>query len=68
MVVCHCLAVNDRAIHAAIVAGALDPDELAARCGAGGRCGGCRPMIEALLAQAGVATAVPAAVAIGAGG
>ncbi len=58
MVVCHCLAVNDRAIHNAILAGALDPDELAARCGAGRRCGGCRPMIEALLAEAGTGVTV----------
>ncbi len=60
VVVCHCLAVNDRAILAAIVAGALDADELAERCGAGGRCGGCRPVIEALLAQSAVAVSVGA--------
>jgi bacterioferritin-associated ferredoxin len=50
MVICHCLAVNDRAIRAEIAAGALDPDDLAARCGAGTRCGSCRPVLEAILA------------------
>ena len=51
MVVCHCRAVNDRAIRAEIGAGALDLDDVAARCGAGSRCGGCRPVIAALLAE-----------------
>ena len=50
MVVCHCNAVNDRAIRAEIESGALDADALAARCGAGARCGSCRPVIEAILA------------------
>lgn len=51
MVVCHCNAVNDRAIRAEIEAGALDADELAVRCGAGARCGSCRPVVEAILAN-----------------
>ena len=50
MVVCHCHAVNDKAIRAEIEAGALDADSLAARCGAGSRCGNCRPVLEAILA------------------
>lgn len=54
MVVCHCNAVNDLSIRAEILAGALDADDLAARCDAGTRCGGCRPVVEALLAEAGV--------------
>lgn len=49
MQVCHCLAVNDRRIADEIVAGALDIEDVAARCGAGARCGGCHPTIEALL-------------------
>ena len=52
MVVCHCNAVNDRAIRAQIEAGALHVDEVAARCGAGERCGSCVPVIEAMLALA----------------
>ena len=50
MVVCHCNAVNDRAIRAQIESGALDADALADRCGAGARCGSCLPVIEAILA------------------
>ena len=46
---CHCLAVNDRRIADEIVAGALDIEDVAARCGAGARFGGCHPTIEALL-------------------
>lgn len=51
MVVCHCEVVNDQTIVEAIQAGALDADDLAALCGAGGRCGGCRPTIESLLVR-----------------
>jgi bacterioferritin-associated ferredoxin len=64
MVVCHCRAVNDKAIRAEIEAGALDADTLAERCGAGSRCGSCRPVIEAILATVpGVPVAVRLAVA-----
>jgi len=51
MVVCHCHAINDKAIVAEILSGALDADSLAERCGAGSRCGGCRPTVEALIAE-----------------
>lgn len=54
MVVCHCEAVNDAAIHAAVVSGggAVDEitvDDIAARCGAGGHCGGCHDTIRSIL-------------------
>lgn len=50
MLICHCRALNDEAIRTAIVAqGAADPERLAAACGAGARCGGCRPALLALL-------------------
>ncbi len=55
MVICHCEAVNDRRIVAEIVDGALDVEDVAARCGAGAQCGGCRPTIEALLVTLGLA-------------
>jgi len=54
MVVCHCNAVNDREIRAEILAGALDAEGVAERCDAGTRCGSCRPVVEALLAEHGV--------------
>lgn len=52
MVVCHCKAVNDAAIRELIAASALTADDVAARCGAGTDCGGCRDTIEDLLANA----------------
>jgi bacterioferritin-associated ferredoxin len=51
MVVCQCYAVNDRTIRAEIESGALDADDVAERCGAGARCGGCREVVEELLHQ-----------------
>jgi bacterioferritin-associated ferredoxin len=63
MVVCHCNAVNDRQIRSEILAGALDVDDVAARCTAGTRCGGCRSVVEALLAEHGVAIRRPVAAA-----
>jgi bacterioferritin-associated ferredoxin len=55
MVVCHCEAVNDKAIRAEIERGALDADGVAERCGAGSKCGSCVPVVERLLAQFGLA-------------
>ncbi len=49
MLICHCQAVNDHAIRAAIQAGATDSRDLAAMCGAGSRCGGCVPALLELL-------------------
>jgi bacterioferritin-associated ferredoxin len=54
MVVCHCEAVNDAAIHAAVAVGggAIDEitiDDVVARCGAGGHCGGCHDTIRSIL-------------------
>ena len=58
MVVCHCRAVTDRTICAAIVEGARDRGSLVERCGAGSGCGGCWPTLEGLLAQCGPAGAL----------
>jgi bacterioferritin-associated ferredoxin len=49
MLVCHCRAVNDRQIEAAALCGAASVRAVVAACGAGGVCGGCRPVIEEIL-------------------
>ncbi|HVX18640.1 MAG TPA: (2Fe-2S)-binding protein [Acidimicrobiales bacterium] len=49
--VCHCRSVSDRAICGAIDAGATDVESVGFHCGAATRCGGCRPTVEALLAE-----------------
>lgn len=40
MVVCHCEYVNDRTISEIIAGDVVTVEEVTARCGAGGRCGG----------------------------
>jgi bacterioferritin-associated ferredoxin len=52
MYVCSCRGVTERAVRTAISAGASCVEEIAARCGAGSRCGGCHPALERLLADA----------------
>jgi bacterioferritin-associated ferredoxin len=59
MFVCHCRAVTDGEIRAAITAGARDLDEVGRRCGAGITCGGCCPLIQELLAEHAAAAAAP---------
>ena len=49
MLMCHCIGVSDRAVRNAIRGGAQTPDEVGQACGAGSRCGGCRPAIESLI-------------------
>ncbi|MEZ5180128.1 MAG: (2Fe-2S)-binding protein [Acidimicrobiales bacterium] len=51
MVVCHCNAVSDREIRDLVRAGALDAADVAARCSAGARCGGCVTVVETLVAE-----------------
>ena len=53
MVICHCLAVNDRAIAELARSAGVGVDDIAAVCGAGGACGGCRESIEQILAALG---------------
>jgi bacterioferritin-associated ferredoxin len=55
--VCSCTGVTDRTIKAAIAAGAHTVDDIAERCGAGSRCGGCWPTLDELLEQAGIGLA-----------
>jgi bacterioferritin-associated ferredoxin len=51
VIVCHCRAVNHTTVLDVIDAGARCPDEVAAQCGAGSVCGGCRPTVESLLTE-----------------
>jgi len=50
MIACSCHAVNDRTVRAAMAAGATCIESIIDKCGAGGRCGGCWPELERLLA------------------
>jgi bacterioferritin-associated ferredoxin len=49
MIVCHCAALNDTSIRAAVLAGALDADDVSDLCGAGKQCGGCYEVVESLV-------------------
>ena len=49
MFVCSCRGVTDRTVRAAIASGAESIEDVAARCGAGARCGGCWPALAELL-------------------
>ncbi len=60
MVVCHCNAVSDSEIRSAVASGAMDAEELARRCGAGARCGGCVAVVEAILTETVVTISVAA--------
>jgi bacterioferritin-associated ferredoxin len=51
VLICHCRAVTDRAIRAAIEAGARTPAEVARSCRAGTGCGGCRSAVRQLLGE-----------------
>ena len=49
MYVCHCEAVTDQAVDAAIASGAGSVSDVTSRCRAGGGCGGCHDYIQALI-------------------
>ena len=49
MYVCHCNAVTDRTVDAAIASGATTVPEITERCTAGGGCGSCHRLLEVLL-------------------
>ena len=51
MIVCHCNAVCDRAIRRAIHSGARTRRAVAKACRAGEGCGGCTPLVDAILAS-----------------
>jgi NAD(P)H-nitrite reductase large subunit len=50
MMVCSCSRVSESAVLSAILSGACSPEQIAERCRAGARCGGCLPVVEELLA------------------
>ncbi|MGH3924706.1 MAG: (2Fe-2S)-binding protein [Pseudonocardiaceae bacterium] len=52
MLICHCKAVFERRVRAAIAAGARNEFDVAAFCGAGTGCGGCVPTIARMLREA----------------
>ena len=49
MIVCHCNAVRERTIEKAIRRGASTVDDIRDQCGAAARCGGCEPVVRAML-------------------
>jgi bacterioferritin-associated ferredoxin len=51
MIVCHCNGVSDRAIRESVQSGARTHGEVALACGAGRRCGGCRPAVADVIAD-----------------
>ena len=55
MFVCLCRTVTDRTVRHAIDKGACSLRDIADRCGAGSRCGGCHLVLARMLADAGLA-------------
>jgi bacterioferritin-associated ferredoxin len=51
MRVCHCHDVSDREIRHLAMEGVAHVDEVGEYCGAGTRCGGCRPEVERLVRE-----------------
>jgi bacterioferritin-associated ferredoxin len=49
MIICHCRQVTDRAIRACVRDGAVHEGQIAAMCGAGSLCGGCRSAVSEIL-------------------
>lgn len=60
MIVCHCQGVSDRVIRESVQKGARTHREVALACGAGRRCGGCRPAVaDVIAAECGEPLAAP---------
>jgi bacterioferritin-associated ferredoxin len=51
MIICHCEVLSDRHVRDAVTRGASTVDDVGDHCGAGTRCGSCRPTIDVLLAR-----------------
>ncbi|MGQ0616314.1 MAG: (2Fe-2S)-binding protein [Acidimicrobiia bacterium] len=54
MYVCQCRLVTDRAVGACVAEGCRDLADLARRCGAGSRCGGCVPALAEIFDELGL--------------
>ncbi len=54
MYVCLCRAVTESEVRSVVAEGATDAEQVAARCGAGTGCGGCRNALRELLASCGI--------------
>ena len=52
MILCLCRGVSDHTVTAAITGGAQTVDQIQRACGAGGDCGACRALLEALAERA----------------
>jgi bacterioferritin-associated ferredoxin len=51
MMICHCRAVRANEIREVIGAGIVELDQIAAVCGAGSKCGGCREAVAELVGE-----------------
>lgn len=51
MLVCHCKGLSDREVRATVREGASTRRQVTRACGAGSVCGGCRPVLEEIVAQ-----------------
>jgi len=51
MRVCHCHGITDREIRACVKSGARSAEAVGRACGAGSSCGGCKPLVEHLVAR-----------------
>lgn len=49
MRVCHCHGITDREISACVRNGADTAEAVVRACGAGGSCGGCKPLVDMLV-------------------
>jgi len=49
MYVCHCEAVTDQTVDAAVLSGARTVSDVMELCRAGGGCGGCHATLQALI-------------------
>jgi bacterioferritin-associated ferredoxin len=51
VLVCHCKAIYDRTIRQVVESGARTCRQVDRACAAGGSCGGCQPLIRAIIAD-----------------